>query len=235
MKILLLLFLPVLTFAQIADKKASLTFFILDTPRCAGMGNEIITPEHNIDCQKKLHSWYLIDLIRKTKATVYIFSVFDFHGKPDALAWQRAIDESLKIKPDLIITASALPFTGTNPITKLPNAPIFAAAVTQKMNMDTSLKYWPQQEQLKNLVTIGNLIPSVQNKNSFFEDTQILKNQNIDYYFSEETQSEFKGSSYAVAAATVRAVEICRKKLKELKKCLAEKKYLLKEPNFFTY
>lgn len=188
-----------------------------------------------LNCQKnipqgRLHGQKVISTIishlklkgdQKIKIQPYI--IFDKNRSQSLEYWRKAFTTELVAKLDLLVFAAGYP---TNDIVKIEipkNKMILLSQGRFGRGIEKNQQLWPQREYQKyqNIIIIGGHYPkSKYHKGS--PDKKSLYLKEAHYYFPNVGHDRsFMGSSYSVAMAAARAINICSKELSP--KCLKEK------------
>jgi hypothetical protein len=246
--ITLLLMLPLITAAALADQPLKLALF--DTPICQKYNYTKIYPHITIakniwpssvepndrpcpeDIDRKFyrsfHGHYVLrnilkNISSKRKIIIHPLVLFDHSGKQRLGYWSSALNWSKKNKINLQVIAAGLPISRPNKL-KL-TAPSLVAAGNIGLGINPKTILWPQSSKSQLMILIGSFLPSklpTPYNGGIYLDPNQLNQKLINFAFdgAGEKNIRFGGTSYAVAVAAGRVISACHQQLSRLKTCI---------------
>jgi hypothetical protein len=195
-----------------------------------------LTNSVHIDCSKRtvsgrLHGQmvlktFLSSLNSSAKITITPFIVFDSKKSQSMSYWKRAFSNKLQRQFDLYIMAAGLPFKDDKiRIHVINDLNIFVSQGKYGRGITKEHKLWPQEMNttLPNLFIIGAHYP-VTKYDKGYPDKRAMYLKQASYYFPDRGENiDFTGSSYSVALAAAKAINLCYKQFRDLKTCLKKK------------
>jgi len=194
-----------------------------------------LTNSVSLDCDKdqrtgRLHGQkvlktFLEVLNKDIKVVVHPFIIFDDKGKQSLAYWEKAFSKDITKKLDILIFAAGYPVTQDVNIKINTNSPIFVSQGKYGRGISKTQKLWPQQlhAKISNILIIGAHYPKTQYDKGYPEKRALYLKE-AKYYFPDRgADINFTGSSYSVAYASARAINLCYQNENGILSCLKGK------------
>ena len=146
--------------------------------------------------------------------------MFDSAKKQSAKYWHRAFSDSNN--SNIAIIAAGLPFKGVAPNIPMRMNTIFVSQGKYGRGIKKDHKLWPQElaKKFSNIIIIGGHYPRTKFDKGY-PDKRALYKREANYYFPDRAENiNFTGSSYSVAYAAAKAVNLCYRKRIKMEHCL---------------
>jgi hypothetical protein len=181
---------------------------------------------------RSLHGHYVLrsllsNLNSKRKIIIHPLVVFNRSGEQRLEYWNSALRWSAQNSVDIQVIATGLLIKNINiSKLKLTNFSLVAAG-NIGLGVDSKTRLWPQHSRSRQMVLIGSYLPSklpAPHNRGIYLDPNQLNQKQIKWAFdgSGARKIRFGGTSYAVAIATAKIINICPQESSTLPDCMKQ-------------